>query len=243
MNESISDLLEKNPDKVRTVLNLLMESCYFYRSDSEDDFLFLRRHHQEFRRFYQDYFGWVLIVDGKCARVFKEKWHNEKIKPSHRPLFNFTKRDECVAFMMLLEFCEHQLEENAMTVDDPRNPRFRFGDLLNYCHRRFHQLLDEEDRVKYTEEHIRGAVLRPIIPELVKHRFLQEAPKPPGMGLELDELIFEVLPAMFHYNSARLSRSLLDSKGGGEEASETSSHVEDEDGIVDADIESLGDSQ
>lgn len=209
MDNSLNDLMEKYPDKVRAVLNLLVESAYFYSSDNEDNFKFLRRHHQEFSKFYQDFYGWTLIIDSKCARVYKDKWYNESITPKQRMQFNFTRRDECIAFMLLLEFFEHQLEESSMTVDDKQNLRFRFGDLLQYCHRRFNQLLvGKED--KYTQEYIRAHILREVVPQLIRYRFLKEIPRPQGIELDRDDLIFEALPALYHYNAGHLTGSLLD---------------------------------
>lgn len=111
-------MLDRSGERVRAVLNILLESPYFCAYDDRDLFFFLRRHRREFADSFTAYYGWSLLIDAKCARVYKPEWYNTAITPTSRTMFNFTKRDECLAFMMLLEFYEHQLEENGMTADD-----------------------------------------------------------------------------------------------------------------------------
>ena len=207
MNEAgLGPLLLRQGERVRAVLNLLLESPYFYRSDDENAFHFLRRHRAEFARFFEDHFGWSLILDGKCARVYKERWFNREITESNRDFFNFSRRDECIAFMILLEFFEHQLEDNGMTVEDRENLRFRFGDLLEFSTRRFREVFAGDD--KYEAEYVRAKVLRQIIPVLEKYRFLSRLPPPSDEAVSEEQTIFEALPALYHYNSAYLGRNL-----------------------------------
>lgn len=145
MSESLEDLMSRNGDKVREVTNYLVESPYFYKEDNEYLFFFLRRHQKPFAKFFKSYFGWSLYIDAKCARVYKDRWYNEAIWPSHRELFTFTRRDECIGFMLLLEFFEHQIDIQGVTVDDKDNLRFRYGDLLEYTHARFQELFDDPE--------------------------------------------------------------------------------------------------
>lgn len=209
MSNNIETLKEKYPDQTRSVLNILLESPYFYRKDSDDLFLFLRRYQQEFRDFYRDWFGWDLIMDDKCARVYKENWVNHAIKPACRLQFRLGKRDECIAFMLLIEYFEKLLEEDSMTVEDANNPRFKFGSLLEYQHRRFTELFDKEQE-KYTADYLQKNVLQPLMPRLIKYRFLEEIPRPKGLQLNHDQFIYEALPALFHYNTGRLSDGIGD---------------------------------
>lgn len=190
---------------MQPVLNILLESPYFYPQDNDDAFRFLARHKHEFARFFADHFGWELIIDSKCARVYKPLWHNEAITPANRELFNFSKRDECIAFMLLLEFFEHQLEVESITVDDHENLRFKFGELLLYIVQRFHELYPHS-KADYAEEAVRARIVRPIMPQLEKHRFLKKIPPPKDEPIGDDDTIYEALPALYHYNVARLSR-------------------------------------
>lgn len=208
MKNPLGALMDRYPERVRAVLNLLVESPYFYRTDSEDEFLFLSRHQREFGEFYQELYGWALFIDNKCARVFKEKWYNERITPSNRLFFTFTRRDECIAFMLLLEFFEIQLEENSLSVDDQFNLKFRFGDFLQHCQKRFQQLMPDKSE-RYTGEYIRSRILRPVMPRLLQFRFLKEIPRPTGMDLTMDDVIYETLPALYHYNARRLNQEIL----------------------------------
>jgi hypothetical protein len=207
MNIELSKMLDRSRDKVQAVLNILLESPCFYLSDDQDLFYFLRRHRREFNEFFTEFYGWQLLMDGKCARVFKENWYNKAITPANRAVFNFSRRDECLAFMMLLEFFELQLEKNNMTVEDRDNLRFYFADLLQHVHRRF-QEFDEEKTGKYTEESVRAKILKPIMPQLERFRFIKKIPPPKELRNRQDELIYEALPAIYHYNTAALSRIL-----------------------------------
>ncbi|MCF6176534.1 MAG: DUF2398 family protein [Victivallaceae bacterium] len=204
---SIETLKERYPEQVTAVLNILLESPYFYRADSEDDFRFLRRYQPEFRDFFRHWFGWELIMDSKCARVYKDRWVNQAIKPARRLQFRLGKRDECIAFMLLIEFFEKLLENNSMTVEDNHNPQFKFGDLLEYQQRRFVELFEQEQE-KYSAEYIQKNILQPLMPKLIEYRFLEELKRPKGLQLTREQFIYEALPALSHYNTGRLSNSI-----------------------------------
>ncbi len=203
MNIELDALKEKHPEQVKAVLNILLESPYFYRSDNDTMYLFLRRYQQEFREFFRKYFAWELILDGKCARVYKDTWFNEVVTPANRLQFRLAKRDECIAFMLLIEYYEKLLEENSMTAEDTGNPHFKFGDLLEHQQRRFMELFEAE-REKYTAEHIRKNILSPLMPRLIKYRFIRELPRPHGLEVTRDQYIYEALPALYHYNPGKL---------------------------------------
>lgn len=200
----MADLLERHRDRVQPVLNILLESPYFYLQDNDDAFRFLSRYKHEFARFFADHFGWELIIDSKCARVYKPHWYNEAITPANRELFHLSKRDECIAFMLLLEFFEHKLEVESITVDDHENLRFRFGELLLYTVQRFHELYPQNTS-DYTEEAVRAKIIRPIMPQLEKHRFLKKIIPPKEEVIGEEDTIYETLPALYHYNVTRLS--------------------------------------
>jgi len=203
---AFDDLIQKQKSRVQAVLNILLESPYFYKTDHEENFLFLRRYQREFAGFFEETFGWQLVADPKCARLYKATWYNERITPSNRDLFNFTKRDECVAFMLLLEFFEHKLEEDSASVEEPENIRFRFGDLLLFERNRFLELFSEQAG-SYTEEDVRK-IMRPVMPQLEKYRFLLKIDPPDDETIEPDDTIYECLPALWHYSVQRISRPI-----------------------------------
>lgn len=202
----LSDLLTRQGDRVRAVLNILVESAYFYRTDDEELFAFLLRYRREFTAFFEEFYDWELIQDAKCARVFKRRWYNTAVSEGKRQWFRFTKRDECLAFMLLLEFFEQQLEEQNISVEDPDNLRFYFGDLLAYTYRRLCDLYPGE--TTYTMESVQR-VLRDVMPELERYRLLLRVKPDAGERLSEDQIIYEALPAIYHYNATRLSYPVL----------------------------------
>src|SRR5262245_47451249 len=111
-----------NLHKVKQLLNILQEAPYFYRDDNPTLFAFLRQNRLQFERFYQHFYGWEIVVDQKCARLYKPEWHNDLITPAQRDLFQLSRRNDCLAFLLVLEFYEHLLEEQNLTVEDA-NPR------------------------------------------------------------------------------------------------------------------------
>lgn len=203
---AFDELLQKQKSRVQAVLNILLESPYFYKTDHEENFLFLRRYQREFTCFFEETFGWQLVLDPKCGRLYKETWYNDRITPSNRDLFNFTKRDECLAFMLLLEFFEKELEQESASVEEPDNLRFRFGDLLLFERTRFLELFPEQAD-DYSEEAVRR-IMRPVMPQLEKYRFLLRIDPPDNASIEPDDTIYEALPALWHYSVQRISRPL-----------------------------------
>jgi hypothetical protein len=159
-----------NQDRARRVTNVLVEAPFFYRDDDEDLFLFLRRNRAAFQRFFDDCFGWELVVESRCARVLKTSWHNPALKPSQHDVFNLTRRDDCVAFLLVLEFYEHLLEEQNLSIDDPDPPRFYFGSLFEFARERFTEELGEAT----PEDASVRKTLRRVVEILLRYRFLRE---------------------------------------------------------------------
>jgi len=210
----IEDLIDSGDEtavRVKEVLNVLLEAPYFYKTDDERLFLTLMRHKRAFEAFFDKFFGWTLVMDAKCARLYKPKWFNEKITAPNRDMFTFTRRDECMAFLLVLEFFERECREQGVTADDPENLRFRFGDLLEYSASRFRKLFPEKGDV-YTDERVRQ-VLRDIMPDLVRYRFLQKVRATADESVTESETIYECLPAMWHYQANQLAKPIMESDG------------------------------
>ena len=194
-----------NLQKTKQILNILQEAPYFYREDDPTLFAYLKQNRAQFERFYQYFYGWEIVVDQKCARLYKPEWHNPALKPSQRDLFQLTRRNDCLAFLLMLEFYEHLLEESNLTVEDPENPRFHFGTLLTFAHRR----LQEELGDKAPDLHRTRQILREILPVLLRYRFLREhRPAPEDGELDEDKWIYECLPALYHYDSRVAANSI-----------------------------------
>lgn len=204
--KTLDELLQSpsSEARVKAALNVLLEAPYFYKTDDEDLFLFISRYKKELDAFLESHFGWYLVADAKCARVYKPRWYNERITPSKRNMFNFTARNDCIAFMLLLEFFETKVEEEAIGIDDPDNLRFRFGELLEFEHRRFRELFPES-AADYDDDDVRR-ILRNIMPVLEQYRFILRIDPPADERISADEVIYECFPALWHYNPSGLSR-------------------------------------
>ena len=191
---------------VRAALNILLEAPYFYKSDDERVFLTVLRYRQAFAAFFEKFFGWTLVADAKCVRLYKPKWFNEAITVPNRDMFGFTRRDECVGFLMLLEFFERESREQGVTADDKENLRFRFGDWLEYSAARFRELFPAK-REAYADEKVR-LILRGIMPALERYRFLRKVRPSADESVNESETIYEALPAMWHYQAAQLAEAV-----------------------------------
>ena len=218
----IEELLDRGDQTsvlVPPALNILMESPYFYKTDDERTFLVLQRYRQAFAAFFDKCFGWTLVMDAKCARLYKPKWYNEAITPPNRDMFGFTRRDECLGFLLLLEFFEREAREQGVAADDRDNLRIRFGDWLEYAAARFRELQPEK-RALYTDEKVRQ-ILRGLMPALERYRFLRKMKPSADESVSEAETIWECLPALWHYQAAQLAEPI----SGSVEAAKTEQEV------------------
>ena len=201
--EEIMSESGQNEQKVQKILNILLEAPYFYRDDDISLFLFLSKYKRAFAAFFQKFYGWELLVDPKCARLYKPAWYNEKVTDVNHDMFNFTKRDECVAFLLLLEFFERELQEQAVSTDEPDNLRFRFGSFLKFACVRFCEVFPQKTDYYKEGEQVRK-IIRAIMPSLLKYRFLREIPRDDDG--ESGDTIYECLPALWLYKGERLAQ-------------------------------------
>jgi hypothetical protein len=189
-----------NQDKARRVTNVLVEAPFFYREDDEELFLFLRRNRAVFERFFKDCFDWELLVESRCARVLKPHWHNPALKPSQRDVFNLTTRDDCIAFLLVLELYEHLLDEQNLAIDDAEPPRFFFGTLFELARER----LAEELGAAAPDDAAIKKSLRRVVEVLLRYRFLRELPPQADDEVDRENLIYECLPGLYCYDIRRL---------------------------------------
>lgn len=193
--------------RVQAVLNVLIESPFFYRSDSPELFAFLRRNLAEFQRFYEELYGWRLVLDARSARLYKPRWYNAALKPSQHDVFDLSRRDDCIAFLLVLEFYEHLLEERNVSPDDPEPLRFEFGELFAFSKSRFQEVLGSSA----PDDDGTRRLLRTLMPLLLRYRFLGEvAPsREEREGLHPDQYLYDCLPALHHYDVRALGPSAL----------------------------------
>ena len=190
-----------NAHYVRAVVNILTESPFFYRADDVDLFDYLRNHQDDFHQFFTHFFGWELYVDRKVARVIKPREYNNALRPSQRDLFDLTRRDECTAFLLLVEFYEKLLRDLNISYDDEGAVRFLLADFVQYGISRFVEELGEgvqADRIVLD-------ACRRVFPKLVRYRFVEQVEKedaaedeqlPAGMR---EHVMYEFLPGIHCY--------------------------------------------
>lgn len=194
-----------NQDKARRVTNFLVESPFFYREDDDDLFLFLRRNRAAFARFFDECFGWELVVESRCARVLKQSWHNPAVKPSQRDVFDFSRKDDCIAFLLVLEYHEHLLDEQNLSIDDPEPPRFYFGSLFSFCRERMAEELGED----VVDDQSIKKTLRRVVERLLRYRLLRELAPDADDQVDRENLIYECLPGLYCYDVRRLGPTAL----------------------------------
>lgn len=189
-----------NQARVRDVLNVLVEAPYFYREDDPDLFGFLRKHRAEIARFFQEMFGWELHVDATAARLYKARWHNRALRPTQHDVFDLTRRDDCLAFLLVLEHHEHLLERDNVGADEAALPRFTFGELFAYARDRLRAELGDAA----PDDDALRKLLRGLMPDLLRYRFLRELAADAEDQVRIDDdpdlRIYESLPALHLYD-------------------------------------------
>jgi hypothetical protein len=216
--------------RVQAVLNVLVEAPFFYKSDSPELFTFLRRNLSEFQRFYEELYGWRLVADVRAARLYKPRWHNPALKPSQHDVFELTRRDDCIAFLLVLEFYEHLLDERNASPEDPEPQRFEFGELFAFARGRLQEALAE----RAPDDDGTRRLLRSLMPTLLRYRFLREVPpsREEREGLHPDRYLYDCLPALHHYDVRALGPSALANvlravpSGAGDEVAESGERIE-----------------
>jgi hypothetical protein len=194
-----------NGDKVRRINNVLLEAPFFYREDDEELFLYLGRHRRAFERAFEEAFGWELVVERQLARLIKSSWCNPALRPSQHDVFDLTRREECVAFLLVLEFYEHLLDEQNLSIDDAERPRFFFGSLFEFVRER---LVEVQGDAAPDEAAIKK-ILRRLVERLIRFRFLRELPPEPDDVVDRENLIYEGLPGLACYDVRRLGERPL----------------------------------
>ncbi len=195
------NLSRLNEHHVRAILNILIESPFFYRTDDVDLFAYLRSNQDDFNQFFTHFYGWELYVDRSVARVIKPNEFNNALKSSQRDLFDLTRRDECVLFLLLIEFYEKLLRDLNISYDDEGSVRFLLADFVQYAINRF---IEELGEGKGNDKAVLEAARR-VFPKLIRYRFIDQIEKedadkdetlPGGMR---EHVMYEFLPGIHCY--------------------------------------------
>lgn len=155
-------------EKAQRVLNVLLESPFFYRDDDLDLFGLLRRRQSLFQEFFEVFFGWELYVDQQVARLIKRKTFNPQLKPSHRHVFRISGRHQYVLFTLLLEFYQHQADEQNVDLERESEVRFVLADFVEFAFKRYREELGS----RMPEEAFVLGEMRSLFKKLEHHRFI-----------------------------------------------------------------------
>jgi len=206
-------------DRARRVINVLLESPFFYRDDDIDLFGVLKRRRSVFSDFFEVFFGWELYVDDYVARVIKPRVFNTELKPTQRHIFRLSGRQEYVLFVLLLEFHQRQADEQNLDLDACDEVRFVLADFIDFVFRRYQEQLGGDAP---SEEKILDSC-RSLFKTLEKYRFIAERERTgivveegrkAGFTLEgKDNVLYALLPGLRCYRAEALSRA--DMIGGG----------------------------
>ncbi|MFZ5953364.1 MAG: DUF2398 family protein [Candidatus Rifleibacteriota bacterium] len=193
-----------NSETSTAILNILTESPFFYAEDDPVRFNSLRRNRSAFAAFFHKFFGWRLYVDARLARLIKDKTFNPAIKPSQQQLFNLTSRLQCICFLILLEFYEHQCAELDIGPDDPENLKFTFSSYFDYVKKTMSEQLH---KLQVRESEL-DQETRSLLSKLCHYRMLRVVEKAEDSG-QAGELLIEALPGLNCYEGARMAESII----------------------------------
>ncbi len=195
------------------ILNILTENPFFYASDDPVRFNSLRRHKSAFEKFFTRFFGWRLYVDSKMARLIRDRSFNPALKTVHKKAFNLTSRCECILFMILLEFYEHECEEQSADYDDAENIRFSFGSYFDFVRKVF---ADRNLEQRFNEREL-DIEARGLLRKLEYYRLVSVVERDGQLAGKTSELEIEVLPGLNCYESKNLAAQVIDKVYGADE--------------------------
>ena len=158
-------------EKAQRVINVLLESPFFYRDDDIDLFGLLRRRQSLFREFFEVTLGWQLYVDQQVARLIKPKTFNPRLRPNQRHVFRVTGRHHYILFMMLLEFYQHQADEQNVDLEREAELRFVLADFVDFAFKRYREELSDG----MPEETLILKEMQSLFRKLEHHRFISLA--------------------------------------------------------------------
>ena len=158
-------------ERAQRILNVLLEAPFFYRDDDVDLFGLLRRRQSLFQEFFEVFFGWELYVDQQMARLIKRKTFNPQLKPSQRHVFRISGRHQYVLFTLLLEFYQHQADEQNVDLEREPEVRFVLADFVEFAFKRYREELGSG----MPEEAFILGEMRSLFKKLEHHRFIDLA--------------------------------------------------------------------
>ncbi|MDA7978975.1 MAG: TIGR02678 family protein [Pirellulales bacterium] len=205
--------------RAREILNVLMESPFFYRDDDLDLFETLRRRRSVFADFFQSFYGWELYVDTQVARLIKPKVYNSELNPTQRHIFRLSGRNEFVLFVLLLEFHQRQADEQNLDLETCDEVRFVLGDFIEFAFRRYRDELSDDDSVPEDKlfDHCRALFTKLELYRFIAVRQREGEVKEKGLRYGFtrtgkDDVLYALLPGLRCYRAEALNQLDFDPK-------------------------------
>ncbi|NCB39245.1 MAG: DUF2398 family protein [Erysipelotrichia bacterium] len=192
-------------EKFQAVLNILTESSFFYAGDDPVRFNVLRRNEASFKKFFEKYFGWRLYVDSKMARLIKDRNYNPALRSAHRDTFRLTGRNECLLFLILLEYYEHECGEQRYSNDEDETLKFHYDEYLKFTRR----ILADQNVDQLPSDRDIDMAVRQLLKKLQHFRLLTVVEVSENAGNESDrDMLIEVLPGLNCYEGRKMAEAI-----------------------------------
>jgi len=213
----------------QAVLNILTESPFFYADDDPMKFGCLRRHESRFREFFEKYFGWRLYVDPKMARLIKDQNFNQALRSAQRNHFRLNSRNECLLFLVLLEFYEHECTAQSYSYDDLKPLNFTYAGFLGFAR----TSLEEHLGASAPDAKEVDVSARQLLKKLQQYRLVRVAEvEEQNNESGFRDMLVEVLPGLNCYEGRKMAESIVDREfsGAGGDDSVEAEETEEENG-------------
>jgi hypothetical protein len=145
------------------------------------------------------------------ARLFKGEPANPRLPPSGRDLFHLTRRDECLLFVLLLEFHEQELSRQNLHYERDDDARFLLEDFVRFAFARARELLAE--RAPPDAKLVEG--ISALFAKLERHRFIAEVQREEAAAGESmpegirEHVLYQALPGLHAYDPSAITRSVF----------------------------------
>ena len=190
----------------QAVLNILTESPFFYADDDPMKFGCLRRHESKFRDFFEKYFGWRLYVDPKMARLIKDQNFNQALRSAQRNHFRLNSRNECLLFLVLLEFYEHECTAQSYSYDELKPLNFTYARFLSFARKS----LEEHLATNAPDEKEVDVSARHLLKKLQQYRLVRVAEvEEQNNESDFRDMLVEVLPGLNCYEGRKMAESIV----------------------------------
>ncbi len=139
------------------------------------------------------------------ARLIKDRNFNPALRSVHRDTFRLTGRNECLLFLVLLEYYEHECGEQGCSNDDDEFLKFAYADLFAFTRR----VLADQYVDQLPADRDIDVALRQLLKKLQHFRLLTVVEVSEKADNESDrDMLIEVLPGLNCYEGRKIAETL-----------------------------------